>query len=42
MGKKIRYEIIITGRLANTKTSGHFGYYKTMANNYTLGKELIN
>ena len=31
---------MVTRSLANTKTlSGHFGYYKTMANNYTLGKE---
>ena len=29
--------------LANTKTlSGHFGYYKTMANNHTLGNGVLN
>ena len=28
---------------ANTKTlSGNFGYYKTMANNYTLAKGKLN
>ena len=42
-GEKIRYEVMITEPLANTKTfSGRFGYYKTMANNYTLGKEKLN
>ena len=34
---------MVKGPLANTKTlSGHFGYYKNMANNSTLGKELLN
>ena len=34
---------MVTGPLANTKAlSGHFGYYKTMANNHTLGKEISN
>ena len=34
---------MVTGPLANTKAlSGHFGYYKTMANNHTLGKEILN
>ena len=41
-GEKIRYEVRVTGPLANTMTSGHFGYYKTMDNNYTLGKEKLN
>ena len=42
-GKKICYENMVMGPLTNTKTlSGHFGYYKTMANNYTLGKEKLN
>ena len=40
---KISYDVMVTGSLANTKTlSGHFGYYKTMANNHTLGKEILN
>ena len=34
---------MVTGPLANTKKlSGHFGYYKIMANNHTLGKEMLN
>ena len=34
---------MVAGPLANTKTlSGHFGYYKTMTNYYTLGKEKLN
>ena len=34
---------MVTGSLANTKTlSGHFGYYKTMTNNHTFGKEILN
>ena len=41
-GKKIRYEVRVTGPLANTTTLGHFGYYKTMDNNHTLGKEKLN
>ena len=42
-GEKIRDEVMITGPLANTKTlSGHFRYYKTMTNNYALGKEKLN
>ena len=42
-GKKICYENMVMGPLTNTKTlSGHFGYYETMANNYTLGKEKLN
>ena len=33
---------MVTGSLANTKTlSGYFGYYKTMTNNHTLGKEML-
>ena len=41
--EKIHYEVMVTGPLANTKTlSGHFAYYKTMANSYTLGKEKLN
>ena len=41
--EKIRYEVMVTGQLANIKTlPGHFGYYKTMAKNYTLGKEKLN
>ena len=32
---------MVIGPLANTITvSGHFGYYKTMAINYTLAKKL--
>ena len=32
---------MVTGPLANTITLlGHFGYYKTMAINYTLAKKL--
>ena len=42
-GKKILYDVMVTGPLTNTKTTpGHFGYYKTMANNYTVGKEKLN
>ena len=42
-GGKIRYDVMVTGPLANTKTlSGHFGHYKTMTNYYTLGKEKLN
>ena len=38
--KKIPNDIMVTGPMANTKTlTGHFGYYKTIANNYKLGKE---
>ena len=33
---------MVTGPLANTKTlSDYFGYYKTMANNHTLEKEIL-
>ena len=40
---KIRYDVMVTGHLAITKSlSGHLGYYKTMANNHTLGKEILN
>ena len=32
---------MVIGPLANTITvSGHFGYYKTMAINYTLAKKI--
>ena len=38
--EKIRYDAMITGPIVNTKAlSVHFRYYKTMANNYTLGKK---
>ena len=41
-GKKVRYDVMVRGPLANTKTlPGHVGYCKTMANNYTLGKKNI-
>ena len=34
---------MVTGSLANTKIlSGDFGYCKTMTNNHTLGKEILN
>ena len=42
-GEEICFDVMVTGPLANTKTlSGHFGYYKTMTNYYTLGKEKLN
>ena len=42
-GEEICFGVMVTGPLANTKTlSGHFGYYKTMNNYYTLGKEKLN
>ena len=40
--EKIAYEVMVTGPLANAKIlSGYFGYYKTIANNYILGKEKL-
>ena len=41
--KKTRYDVNVTGLLANTKIlPGHFGHYKVMANNYTVEIEKLN